>query len=342
VATGCHDAPRRRQIRLPAPVELAALAYYAGEVDYDLPHAERLARESIASRPDEPLPDEPANLSAEIALWFGALIRGDLDDALRWAASNAERGRRRGILGDIVFGFGYQALAWSFHGRFEEARSAADELSRHLGKDPAPMPAWALLFSLGHSFVTDDPDRAVRYFHQSNDAAAAAGVPFMCHLANRDAMGVVLARLSTGEAAAAACNVVADMWGDRDVFNIRIAVAHSTILCARAGRFTEAAFIDGWLGSDVIPVAPQYAEELDNTRHEIDARLGTAAADLRSQGASRTADTLIEFLLTTLWSIADEAERSDLPASRTRPSPPLQPSALQSRPAETIRHPSSG
>jgi hypothetical protein len=244
-------------------------------------------------------------------MWYVALSRRDFDDAVQWGTRQFERAHRRQDAGNYLWGLCLRVLAWSYLGRYDDARMTADELERHFGPDPAPPLVWGVCFCQGTACACDDPPIAVELFERARDNALAAGLPFLAHVCRRDPPLL---------AAKAARDVLVDMWEDRDLFDIRIAVAHIMTVCVRAARLREAAIIDGWLGSDAIPLAPHYVARLATARSEIDAHLGDDATALRSQGAAWPPATIVEHMLTTLTSIAE----GDEPPQTIRVSLPVQ------------------
>ena len=136
----------------------------------------------------------------------------------------------------------------------------------------------------------------------------------VAHLAARDALPLATRRLAPKQAAIAARDVIAAMWDDRDLVNMRIAFAHALVVCARAGRRREAAPIDGWLGSDAVPLPPLHAISFETARHDIEAQLGDDATSLRLRGSAWTPATLFEHTMTTLNLIAESDESHPHPS----------------------------
>jgi hypothetical protein len=178
-------------------------------------------------------------------------------------------------------------------------------MERHLGPDPDPVPAWFVHYAQGTAWTRDDPDRGMQYLERGTAIATDEGLPYLANITDLHAMALHVGHLPPHLAAPTAGKVLAGLWEARDVVNLRVAVAHIIVVCTTAGWFREAAVIDGWLGSDAIPLAPHYVARLAAARRDIDAHLGDEAAALRSQGAASLPATIVEHMLTTLTSIAE-------------------------------------
>ena len=95
------------------------------------------------------------------------------------------------------------------------------------------------------------------------------------------------------------------MWDGRDLGNMGRLVTHSVVICTNAGRYHEAAAIDGWLGERGHDLVPADIIRHRQARADIDAQLGDGARRVRSQAAQWEPATAIEYILTTLRAVSE-------------------------------------
>jgi len=274
----------------------------------DLAGAERLALTAIESRVAHPEVVEPLRL-AEIAMSVVTMVRGELEASLAWSEQVIDAGRADDDL-NLGFGLFYASVALSTLGRTDEALSLIEQLEGYYRRHPFGGAGFYLNHALGLIHKDANPDQARRHFQLALDAGRAVGSPMMIRIATGGVMSLVIAHAPLAEAAAAAHEVIEAMWDGRFSGNVRRYVAPSVVICSSAGRYHDAAQIDGWLGEGGHGMTPGDLDRFQHALADIDAHLGDNAAHLRAQGAQWEPATAIEHILTTLRAISQTRAES--------------------------------
>ena len=282
---------------------LGALSNTTAFHEADPAAAERLALAAIDSRSAHPEIVEPVRVG-EFTMTTVSMMRGELEAALAWAEQLIEAGRP-GDDANLGWGLFYGSLALSFAGRTDEARSLIDRLEAWCRRHPWAAAGWMVNFALGLVYVQADPERSRRHFDLVLETGRALGSPMATRLATDEALWLFIAHTPLAEAAKAALEVIESMWDGRDLGVMAHHVALSVVVCARAGRYRDAAMIDGWLGQRGHALGPGDLARHQHAQADIDAHLGEDAARLRAQGAQWEPATAIEHILTTLRAISE-------------------------------------
>jgi hypothetical protein len=258
---------------------------------------------AIDSRTAHPEITEPV-LLAEFAMSVASMMRGDPEASLAWADQLIDAGRP-GDDANLLWGLLYSSIALSLARRTDESGSRIDQLESYRRRHPYAIARFAVNFALGLANVEADPAAARRHLEVALETSVALGSPMATRLVTGETRSLVIAHAPLAEAAATALEVIQAMWDGRDLGVMAHHVATSVIICAQAGRYHDAALIDGWLGDRGHALLQAELARAQQAHTEIDARLGDDAARLRFHGSQWEPATAIEYILATLRSISE-------------------------------------